>query len=122
MFSQSTLQKLQIIIDRIESIEQICADFGIEKALQDSIVTQPAIMKHFDIMHEQIVKLQNGNEVEILDSISSKHLKGLREVRNISSHDYYFLDFDIIEYTILNDLPTFKAELKRILDSQSKKA
>ena len=116
-YDDEILEKIAIMLDRINMIYKICDACGSAKeALQDELLTQPAIMKHFDIMHEQILKISKKEmSKELFDNISEVHLIGLRDTRNFSAHNYSRLDFKLIHKTIINELPKLESELKNIL-------
>lgn len=110
------LQRVREMLDRSILIEQICAENGgIVKSLQDSKLAQPAIIMHLIVIQEQIAKLQDNAEFEILSHFSKEILRGLATIRNIASYDYEGLNFSIIEAVIRLHLPNFKKELQNIL-------
>ncbi len=108
------LQRVREMLDRATLIEQICAENGgIVKSLQDSKLAQPAIIMHLIVIQEQIAKLQDNAELDILSRFSRASLRGLATIRN--THDYEGLNFSIIEEVIRLYLPQFKQELQSIL-------
>lgn len=111
----SVLKKIKIMLDRINKIYEICEEYGgVEYALQNDSIGQLGIMKCFDIIQEQIKKLENYELPR--EFISEFHLMGLNYIRNLSSHNYHELDFNIIESTIKEDLPDLENELRAIMD------
>lgn len=84
----SCIKRLETAVEKIEEIEKICKLKGVAKALEDESILKPAIMKHFDVIHQQFEKLEKAQEYHILSKIDKDDLKGLKQVRNWSSHDY----------------------------------
>lgn len=110
------LQRVREMLNRTILIEQICAENGgIVKSLQDSKLAQPAIIMHLIVIQEQIAKLHDNAELDILNRFSRMSLRGLATIRNIASHDYEGLNFSIIEEVIRSYLPQFRQELQAIL-------
>mgnify|MGYP002519034588 CR=1 FL=1 len=113
---RESLQRVREMLDRATLIEQICAENGgIVKSLQDSKLAQPAIIMHLIVIQEQIAKLQDNAEFDILNRFSRASLRGLATIRNIASHDYEGLNFSIIKEVIRSYLPAFKKELQGVL-------
>lgn len=70
------LQRVREMLDRSILIEQICAENGgIVKSLQDSKLAQPAIIMHLIVIQEQIAKLQDNAEFEILSHFFKRKFK-----------------------------------------------
>lgn len=109
------IRRLEIAIEKIDEIEKICNLKGVQKALEDESILKPAIMKHFDVIHQQFEKLEKDQEYKILSKFDEDELKGLRRVRNWSAHDYDNIENEIIEKTIRNDLPKLKENIQEIL-------
>ena len=79
---------------------------------EENRILKPAIRMNLVRIAEQFSKLKDENEFKILDSFSSKDLKGISAVRNYIAHDYDSTDDNIIEDVIRHNLP----ELKKIIE------
>lgn len=122
MPSKRALQCIEEGLERIENIEKICADSGgVVRALENELVSQPAIMMHITIIYQQFEKLQKRNEVEILNLISKEIINNIKKSRNIAAHDYDSLIFEVVEKVIRFDLPKLKNEFEQILSHFQKK-
>ncbi|PSM51260.1 hypothetical protein CBLAS_1419 [Campylobacter blaseri] len=114
------IRRLEIAVEKIEEIEKICSLKGVKKALEDESILKPAIMKHFDVIHQQFEKLEKDQEYKILSKFDKDELKGLRRVRNWSSHDYDNIQNEIIEQTIHTKLPKLKGNIQEVLKETKK--
>ncbi|TQR61608.1 HepT-like ribonuclease domain-containing protein [Campylobacter troglodytis] len=120
MPNERALQCLERAVERIENIEKLCQKSGgVMKALKNTLETQPAIMMHLSIVSEQFEKLRKRNENAILEQISAESIDNIKKSRNIASHDYDSLIFEVVERVIHKDLSNIKAQIKAIL-SQNK--
>lgn len=111
----SCIRRLETAVEKIEEIEKICNLKGVAKALEDELILKPAIMKHFDVIHQQFEKLEKDQECHILSKIDKDDLKGLRQVRNWSSHDYDNIENEIIERAIHTKLPKLKENIQKVI-------
>ena len=111
------IKRIEIILQKIENIEMIVNEFNgkVTLALNDELKAKPAILMHLINISEQITKLKDANEFEILKHFEKEDLKGLSDVRNFIAHDYEGLDMFIIETAIRDGLPRFKSSVKNIL-------
>ncbi|CUU72524.1 Protein of uncharacterised function DUF86 [Campylobacter hyointestinalis subsp. hyointestinalis] len=116
----SHVRRLETAVEKIEEIEKICNLKGVTKALEDESILKPAIMKHFDVIYQQFEKLEKDQEYQILGKFDKEELKGLRRVRNWSSHDYDNIQNEIIEETIHKDLPKLKENIQKVLKETKK--
>lgn len=67
---------LEIIISKIENIEEIIKEFGnISKALENTLLARPAILMHLVAMAEQFDRLKKDEATEILKAFDEKDLK-----------------------------------------------
>lgn len=120
MLNERDLQCLERALERIENIEKLCQKCGgVMKALNNTLETQPAIMMHLSVISEQFEKLRKRNENEILKKISPDSINNIKKSRNIASHDYDSLVFEVVERVIHKDLSKIKTEINNVL-SQSK--
>lgn len=116
----SCIKRLETAVEKIEEIEKICNLNGVTKALEDESILKPAIMKHFDVIHQQFEKLEKAQEYHILSKIDKDDLKGLKQVRNWSSHDYDNIENEIIEHAIHMKLPKLKENIQKVLKETKK--
>ena len=118
MSSEKALNRVEAMLESIQFIEELCEESGgIVKALDNRKLTRPAITMHLVSIQEQIQKLQNEKESQIIKSLTNYHLKGLANTRNVIAHNYEGLDLGQIEDTIRFDLPKLKDELKQIVSN-----
>lgn len=99
---------------------EVCRPRGVAAALEDELLAKPAIMKHFDVIHQQFEKLEKAQEYNILSKIDKDDLKGLKQVRNWSSHDYDNIENEIIEHAIHTKLPKLKENIQKVLKETKK--
>ena len=120
--SEMVLYRLDVMLESISFIEQICKECGgIDLALSDRKTTRPAIMMHLASIQQQVDKIALKNELDSIESISKYNLRGLYGTRNTISHNYEGLDIDLMVDAIINDLPNLKAEIENIVkDFQGK--
>lgn len=106
--------RIKIIQDKIRHIETIIEEheYKIFHALQDEVKAKPALLMH---IAEQIKKLKDENEFEILEQFSKEDLKGLSDVRNFISHDYEGVDMSIIESSLRYGIQDLKKVVDKIL-------
>ncbi|WP_258523502.1 HepT-like ribonuclease domain-containing protein [Campylobacter hyointestinalis] len=116
----SCIKRLETAVEKIEEIEKICNLKGVAKALEDELLAKPAIMKHFDVIHQQFEKLEKAQEYNILSKIDKDDLKGLKQVRNWSSCDYDNIENEIIEHAIHTKLPKLKENIQKVLKETKK--
>lgn len=114
------IRRLSVAIEKIEEIEKICSIKGVKKALEDESILKPAIMKHIDVIYQQFEKLEKEQEYTTLGKIDKNELRGLRQVRNWSSHDYDNIENEIIESAIHTNFPKLKENIQEILQETKK--
>ena len=111
MYSEDDLDRVKLILKKIDYILDICLD-GIVKALEDEKITRPAIMMHLTSIAEQFSKIK---DVNLLNNFENEDVKGAIDTRNFIAHDYEGINLPIIEYIIRERLPILKNEIEKIL-------
>lgn len=113
---KSSVERLKKISSRISAILEICAS-GVEAALNDETIKQPAIMMHFINMHELLKGIQESNDIEALSIFAKDEVQALSKIRNIASHEYEKINFTLIKIAIEDILP----QMKQKIDDEIKK-
>lgn len=113
------MYKINKIIETIEHILKLCDEMGgAENALNDSHLYRPAILKLFDYASELSQKILKDENLKEFYTLLKDDIRGLKDIRNYSAHDYDGVDLYIIETAIKYDLPLYKEKLKDILKHQ----
>jgi len=116
MYEQKDIEKLKLIVEKIELIEEIVYDFqAISLALKDKKMGKPSITMHLISMAEQFNRLKNDGAYEILSKFDQKDLKGSYDIRNFIAHDYEGVNLMIVEMVVREKLPKIKAVILEIL-------
>lgn len=76
---------------------------------------------HLVSIAEQIKKLKDDNEFEILELFSKEDLKGINDVRNFISHDYEGVDMWIIESSLRYGIEDLEKVINKIIVSKKYK-
>lgn len=115
-----SIKRIQNIEKKISLIESIVDSFNgkILKALEDEVQARPALLMHLVSIAEQINKLKNENDFEILEKFSKNDLKGLYDIRNFIAHDYEGVDLVIIENVLRYGIFSLKKSINSILLKQ----
>ncbi|WP_270977279.1 DUF86 domain-containing protein [Campylobacter helveticus] len=111
------LKKLRDIKNRIDFIFELCEE-GLVKALSDVKQKQPAIIMHLVVCNENLQKIQDNYEADILELFNKDDIRGLKAIRNIASHDYEGLNLAIIEEVIRYRLPPIREKIALFLKRQ----
>ena len=115
MSDKKIIYRLELAVEKIDQVFEVCKPKGVAAALEDELLTKPAIMKHIDVVYQQFKKLEEAQEYHILDKFKNKDIKGIRDIRNWSSHDYDNIQNEIIEDVIRTDLPNLKENLQKVI-------
>lgn len=89
---------------------------GVIAALEDEMIARPAILMHLVACNEQLQKIQDSGDLDVLSIFSPNDIAGLRGVRNATAHDYEGINLAIIEDVIRNFLPKIKQNIDRFLE------
>ena len=77
MSDKKILYRLELAVEKIDQVFEVCKPKGITAALEDELLTKPAIMKHIDVVYQQFKKLEEAQEYHVLDKF--KNERGGRE-------------------------------------------
>lgn len=116
MYSTEDIERIKLISKKINTILDICDNAGgIVKALEDEILYRPAILMHLIACNEQLQKIQDNLNIEILTLFSKEDIKGFRGIRNAIAHDYEGVNLPIIEEIIRSYLPNIKEKIDKFV-------
>ena len=102
-------KSLNLILGKINNIESIINQNGsITKALEDRILSKPAILMHLISIAEQFQRLQDAFEYDVLSNFEKEDIRGAFAVRNFIAHDYEGVNLSLIENAIRDYLPKIK--------------
>lgn len=108
------IERLALISEKIETILEICEN-GIVAALDDKKIKRAAILMHLMACNEQLQKIQDSGDLQILSIFAPENIRGLRGVRNATAHDYEGVNLAIIEDVIRNYLPPLKEKIDNFI-------
>ncbi len=111
MYNQDDLDRLKLILVKIDYILDIC-ESSIVKALEDKKITQPAILMHLSSIAEQFSKIKDK---KILSHFDKSDIKGAIDTKNFIAHDYESVNLSIIEFIIRERLPIIKNIIQKII-------
>lgn len=114
MFEKANLERLKKISQKITSILKKC-EIGTKQALADEDTLQPAIMMQFVNIHALLKGIQESNDLEALSIFSKEEVRAINATRNIASHEYEKLNFELIELSIENYLPKLNEKIKNAI-------
>lgn len=115
MFSPKAIERVNLILKKINFIESITEEKGsISLALEDEQNSRASILMHLTSIAEQFDKLLHNGELEILAYFEKQDIKGSYELRNFIAHNYEGVDLYIVEEVIKQRLPIIKQSIKKI--------
>ncbi|WP_428024236.1 HepT-like ribonuclease domain-containing protein [Arcobacter sp.] len=115
MFSIKAIERVKIILKKINFIEAIIEEKGsISLALEDEQNSRASILMHLTSISEQFDKLLHNGELEVLAYFDKQDIKGSYELRNFIAHDYKGVDLYIVEDVINQRLPIIKQSIKNM--------
>ena len=115
MYNKRNLQRLELICKKIDAIQQICK-IGVEKALADEL--RDRVIMHLISCNEQLQKIQDSGDIEILSIFAPSDIAGFRGIRNASAHDYEGLNLAIVQSVISDYLPSIKQNIDKFLKNK----
>lgn len=116
MYSTKAIERIQIIVKKIEFIQSIITENdNISTALADEKSARASILMHLTSIAEQFDKLLHNGELEVLAHFEKEDIKGSYELRNFIAHDYEGVDLYIVEDVINKRLPIIKKSALKIL-------
>ncbi len=115
--SKESISKIYLILEKITYIETIVDEKkSITKALDDIIISRPAILMHMTAIAEQFDKLKKEHAKHLLDSFDEADVKGMYDVRTYIAHEYEGVNLAIVEWIIRNGLPKFKTQCIKLIE------
>ncbi|MDD3804446.1 MAG: DUF86 domain-containing protein [bacterium] len=108
---------LQHIIDSIGQIEEYTKSIKTEEDFFRNKLVQDAVIRHLEIIGEAAGKISDSIK-KAHKSIKWKEIMGMR---NKLIHEYFGVNIKYIWFTLKNDLPELKAQIKSIIDNNSPK-
>lgn len=117
MSKKDDLDRLNLILQKINFIQEICETDGIVKSLEDIRQKRPAILMHFTSIAEQFNKIKDNDLLNLFDK---DDIKGAIDTRNFIAHDYEGINMAIIEFIIRSRLPLLKNIILDITDRNYK--
>ena len=115
MYNKRNLQRLELICKKIDAIQQICK-IGVEKALADEL--RDRVIMHLISCNEQLQKIQDSGDIEILSIFAPSDIAGFRGIRNASAHDYEGLNLAIVQSVVRDYLPSIKQNIDKFLKNK----
>ena len=115
MYNKRNLQRLELISKKIDAIQQICK-IGVEKALADEL--RDRVTMHLISCNEQLQKIQDSGDIEILSIFAPSDIAGFRGIRNASAHDYEGLNLAIVQSVVRDYLPSIKQNIDKFLKNK----
>lgn len=117
MFSIKALERVKLIVKKIEFIEAIVKQKGsVAIALEDEQNSRASILMHLTSIAEQFDKLLHNGELEVLGYFEKQDIKGSYELRNFIAHDYEGVDLYIVEDVITQRLSIIKKSALSVLE------
>ncbi|MDM8523033.1 DUF86 domain-containing protein [Desulfococcaceae bacterium HSG8] len=104
---------LQHILDAIAKIEKYLTDADEEKFMRESLI-QDGVIRQLEIFGEAVKNLSSELREEN-EHIPWKDMAGMRDKL---IHHYFGVDLRIVWMTATEDIPSFKAEIGKILENQ----
>lgn len=98
------------LIDRVTA-DMIEADF-----LEDEIA-QTVVVKCIENMGEAS-RLLRENHQSFIEQETSINWKGLIAMRNVLTHKYFFIDYELVWNTVQTDIRSIAEALRQIADAQ----
>ena len=106
---------LQHILESIELIEKRKKGITHEKFIED-IDLQDMIIRRLEVIGEAVKNLS----MEFRRGYADIKWQNPADMRNTLIHGYFQVDLDIVWDTITNDLPSFKKQIKELLEETKK--
>lgn len=78
MSDRKIIYRLELAVEKIDQVFEICKPKGVTAALEDELLAKPAIMKHIDVVYQQFKKLEEAQEYHILDKFKRRYKRDKR--------------------------------------------
>ena len=106
----SDKERLDHILDAINSIEQFCTGVTPE-SFQNNYMLQLAVVKLLEVIGEA----SNHLSKELKDEYSEIEWKLIVGSRNVLIHEYFSISFDIVWEAVQKDIPILKKDIHKII-------
>ena len=100
------------ILEAIEKLEVVVNTKTKEEFLDDWFV-HDAVLKNFIVIGEAISQIDE----ELKQKFPNVDWRGAKSMRNFIVHEYFSVDNNFVWETIFETIPTFKIQIKNILNS-----
>jgi uncharacterized protein with HEPN domain len=100
----------------VEKIKNYTSPYSNAQEFVQSEKTVDAVERNFEKMSEAL-----KNAYRQQPDLNISNIQAIISFRNLISHVYYEVNYDIVWKTILVDLPVLEKEVRRILDDFEKK-
>ncbi len=97
------------ILEAIQSIREYMADMDYGEFLKDKR-TRDAVIRNLEIIGEAAKNIPD----EIKEEYSEVNWKAIAGMRDKLAHEYFGVSNLIVWETIINDLPVFESQIKKI--------
>ena len=104
--------KIDFILDKIETIEEIISKVKITDALNDEKILRPAVLMHLMQVGESLNAIYRKTPDIVKKYDLEEDVKGAYNVRNFIAHDYEGVNLAIIESILRNNLQNLKIKIK----------
>ena len=109
--SSKDKHSLRAILEAISKIHRFTNDHSDPDSFHEDDKAFDAVMMNFIVIGEMVSRISSDTK-EANTQIDWNRIKGFR---NLVAHDYFGIDAEEVWQVIVNDLPTLKKEIDKIL-------
>ena len=106
---------LEDILTAIEKIEKYTKDLSFKEFCRNDMAVD-AVIRNFEVIGEAAKKLS----VEIKGKYPHVEWKEAMGFRDVLIHDYFGIDLEAVWDTVANNIPSFKENMLKVLESEHK--
>jgi uncharacterized protein with HEPN domain len=106
---------IEDILTCIEKIEKYISGVSFEEFCGNEMIVD-AVIRNFDIIGEAVKKIPE----EIKKKYTGIEWKEAAGFRDILIHDYFGIDLEAVWDTLRNNIPSFKKQIIKVLESEKK--